>query len=181
MADLAALLLDEIDVAVLVFSSDLGALLYRNPAACALLQRLGDAEDGAALEPLRRAARTSLTADVAGRGTTQVVVQVAGDRALVVRAKRLRTAPGAVLLSVSAGQPEDVQLPRRLAHEYGLTPRRCKVVRLVGQGRSNETIARELGVSLHTVKHDLAEIFVSVGVRNRTELMARVCTPPLVS
>lgn len=51
-----------------------------------------------------------------------------------------------------------------------LTPREEAVVRLVMQGMANREIARELGLSDHTVKNYLFRIFDKLGVSNRVEL-----------
>jgi DNA-binding NarL/FixJ family response regulator len=49
-----------------------------------------------------------------------------------------------------------------------LSPRQEEVMRLLADGHPNKTIARELGVSVGTVKTHLVQIFQILGVRNRT-------------
>jgi DNA-binding NarL/FixJ family response regulator len=51
-----------------------------------------------------------------------------------------------------------------------LTPREEAVVRLVMQGMANREIARELGLSDHTIKNYLFRVFDKLGVSNRVEL-----------
>jgi DNA-binding NarL/FixJ family response regulator len=51
----------------------------------------------------------------------------------------------------------------------GFTDRQMDVVRLLVDGHTNKTIARELGLSEHTVKIHLSAIFKALGVSNRTE------------
>lgn len=53
-----------------------------------------------------------------------------------------------------------------------LTPRQEDVLRLVGQGRSNKQIARELRVSQNTVKVHVAAILRALGAANRAEAVA---------
>ncbi|MFY0692395.1 MAG: response regulator transcription factor [Paracoccaceae bacterium] len=49
-----------------------------------------------------------------------------------------------------------------------LTPREMQVLGLVADGRRNKGIARELGLSEHTVKLHIHHVFSKLGVKNRT-------------
>jgi DNA-binding NarL/FixJ family response regulator len=49
-----------------------------------------------------------------------------------------------------------------------LTVREAEILDLVARGRRNKSIARELGLSEHTVKLHVHHIFGKLGVRNRT-------------
>ena len=53
-----------------------------------------------------------------------------------------------------------------------LTPREVDVVRLVARGLTNAEVARELFVSLGTVKAHLGHIGTKLGARNRVEIAA---------
>ncbi len=53
----------------------------------------------------------------------------------------------------------------------GLTRRQREVAELVGQGKRNYEIARELTISVRTVERHLEDIYGNLGVRNRTELI----------
>lgn len=55
------------------------------------------------------------------------------------------------------------------ASQSDLTNRQLEVLKLLGEGKSNKTIARELGLSAHTVKIHVTAIFKALGVSNRTE------------
>jgi DNA-binding NarL/FixJ family response regulator len=88
--------------------------------------------------------------------------------------------------AVAAGQlwidresiTEAVTLTRKLAAQgargvpqsLGLTPRERQVVEAVAAGQTNKEIAKEFGISEHTVKHHLTNIFDKVGVSTRLEL-----------
>jgi DNA-binding NarL/FixJ family response regulator len=50
-----------------------------------------------------------------------------------------------------------------------LTPRQREVLLEIGKGRSNQEIARVLGISIATVKLHVNAILQALGVRNRTE------------
>ena len=84
--------------------------------------------------------------------------------------------PSAILTGTSpqdAGAPPDIgsnggQANRAVAHG-AFTGRQLDVLELLAAGHSNKVIARELGVSEHTVKIHLTAIFRTLGVHNRTE------------
>ena len=57
------------------------------------------------------------------------------------------------------------------AVENRMTKREADVVRLAIEGLSNREIARELGLTEHTVKNYLFRIFDKLGVSNRVELV----------
>jgi DNA-binding NarL/FixJ family response regulator len=59
--------------------------------------------------------------------------------------------------------------PVAAARHGGFTDRQMDVVRLLVDGHTNKTIARELCLSEHTVKIHLTAIFKALGVSNRTE------------
>jgi LuxR family maltose regulon positive regulatory protein len=54
-----------------------------------------------------------------------------------------------------------------------LTGRELEVLRLIAAGRSNQHIARELFVSLDTVKKHVTHLLGKLGAANRTEAAAR--------
>ena len=66
---------------------------------------------------------------------------------------------------------QPVTLPPGLAEP--LTGRELEVLRLIAAGRSNQRIARELFVSLDTVKKHVTHILGKLGADNRTEAAAR--------
>jgi DNA-binding CsgD family transcriptional regulator len=55
-----------------------------------------------------------------------------------------------------------------------LTPTERKVALCVGRGLDNEVIAGELGISRHTVRSHLRNIFEKLSVTNRTQLALKV-------
>lgn len=59
----------------------------------------------------------------------------------------------------------------KLYHNYNLTLREIELVRLMVQGYSNQNIAEELGISLHTTKTHIKNIFSKLGVSSRSKLI----------
>ena len=62
-------------------------------------------------------------------------------------------------------QPEELLDP--------LTPRELEIMRLIGKGYSNPQIAGELVVTVNTVKKHTSNIYGKLGVRSRTQAIAR--------
>jgi DNA-binding NarL/FixJ family response regulator len=56
----------------------------------------------------------------------------------------------------------------------GLTDREADVLELIGQGRSNQQIARTLGLSVKTVQNYVSRILDKLQVRDRTQAALRV-------
>jgi DNA-binding CsgD family transcriptional regulator len=87
----------------------------------------------------------------------------------------------AALQAVAAGLA--VRLPRAAQagfasmQEHSLqtlfTPREMEVLSAIGEGLTNKMIARRLGISLHTVKFHVESLFRKLGVRTRTEALAK--------
>ena len=53
-----------------------------------------------------------------------------------------------------------------------LTPRETEVLAMLAEGLGNKTIARELGISEHTVKFHVSSIFSKLNASSRTEAVA---------
>ncbi len=53
--------------------------------------------------------------------------------------------------------------------DLGLTPRQAEVLSLLAQGKSNEAIAKQLGISIGVVKLHINAIFKALNVQSRTE------------
>jgi ATP/maltotriose-dependent transcriptional regulator MalT len=67
-----------------------------------------------------------------------------------------------------------LQPARQLAGEMldPLTERELEVLRLICEGYSNQDIASELVVTIHTVKTHASNIYGKLGVRSRTQAIA---------
>jgi DNA-binding NarL/FixJ family response regulator len=67
----------------------------------------------------------------------------------------------------AAAKPAEVPTPAAMAR---LTPREVAVLALVGQGKSNKQIARELNRGEATVKVHVRNIMRKLGAANRTQV-----------
>jgi DNA-binding NarL/FixJ family response regulator len=54
-----------------------------------------------------------------------------------------------------------------------LTPREVEILSLVGQGLTNKSAARRLGISVHTVKFHLEALFAKLEATSRAEAVAK--------
>jgi DNA-binding NarL/FixJ family response regulator len=79
-----------------------------------------------------------------------------------------RYVPDALLASRPEGFAESPEAFLNGGYEK-LTPRQQEVLSELGKGRSNQEIARVLGISVATVKLHVNAILQALGVRNRTE------------
>jgi DNA-binding NarL/FixJ family response regulator len=59
--------------------------------------------------------------------------------------------------------------PTQLSLAEHLTTREVEVLRLVALGHGNKEVARQLGVSEHTVKFHVSSVLAKLGARSRTE------------
>lgn len=57
--------------------------------------------------------------------------------------------------------------------DAGLTPRQVDVLGLIAEGKSNQEIGEELGLTAGTVKMHLTRIYKSLGAKSRTDALAR--------
>ncbi len=88
------------------------------------------------------------------------------------------TAPGALRgmgeapLGASAQAEPHQKLPR--IEDVGLTPRQSEVLSLLLQGLPNKLIARQLNLSVETVKDHVAAVLRALGVSSRTQAVLAV-------
>lgn len=79
--------------------------------------------------------------------------------------------------SSGAAPPQAEQAPQDWPH-LPLTPRQKHVLALLVQGLPNKLIARELGVSVDTVKDHVAAVLKALGVSSRTQAVVVATQKP---
>ena len=62
----------------------------------------------------------------------------------------------------------------RIARQLELSPRELQIVRLVTVDAKEHTVARRLGISVHTVHTHLKRIYAKLGVSSRVELILEI-------
>jgi pimeloyl-ACP methyl ester carboxylesterase/DNA-binding CsgD family transcriptional regulator len=106
-------------------------------------------------------------AEVASRiARARIVVTEGGDGNN--RAGDPDSAIGAILSFLAELPPPE---PDVSAAPDGLSQREAEVLRLISQGKSNQQVADELVISLHTVKRHVSNVFHKTGVSSRAQAM----------
>lgn len=140
------------------FAAAHGKLSLRTPALhdkfLSLVRQASEAGRGGAMS-IPRANRMSLALEIAPLGTSSQTHTQAG---------------ASVVVFVS--DPETPMDARRLRELFGLTQTEAAVAAALGRGRALETIAREMGVGLATVRTHLKRILAKTGAHRQAELAA---------
>lgn len=76
-------------------------------------------------------------------------------------------------------RPRPATLARVIMHAHGLTEREQQIAVAVLHGATSRHIARDFGVSVHTVNDHIEAIYGKLGVGSRGELSARLLTAHL--
>jgi DNA-binding NarL/FixJ family response regulator len=93
--------------------------------------------------------------------------------ALLVEAVRAAVSGDALISpSITVRLLEHLSPPAPSGDDGGLSPRELDVVKLVARGLTNAEIARQLFISVGTVKTHLGSVLIKLGARNRVEIAA---------
>jgi len=105
-----------------------------------------------------------------------LLIDVAGVRLVGPHERADMTLVSAPNPVVAAGDSSDDTLadgqaisPRRALH---VTPREREVLALLAEGASNKTIARRLGISVHTAKYHVGSLLDKLDATGRTDAVA---------
>jgi len=66
-------------------------------------------------------------------------------------------------------EPAAIHRPEPKARLAGLTAREQEILKCIAAGHSNKAIARDFGLSVHTVKRHVANILAKIGVSSRVQ------------
>jgi PAS domain S-box-containing protein len=153
-----------------------GIVRWVNPAAQELVGDVRGRQFTSVLSPEEtRRAREIFARNISGvveRSDNElVVVSAEGERVTIdISAVPLREGGRVIAMF---GQVVDVveDQPAPTAHPH-LTPRQTEVLRLLEHGRSTGQIARELQLSVETVRNHIRHILRALGVHSRLEAVA---------
>lgn len=98
------------------------------------------------------------------------------SRATLVRALRASARGSSMLDPALLAR----MMPRRETALAALTPRQLHALRLLGEGLSNAAIARDMGISPHSVDNLLNGVYAVLGVRNDDTVNSRVAAALLL-
>ena len=81
----------------------------------------------------------------------------------------------------AANRPEQRPLAKpQIETESTLTPRESQILRLLADGHSNKTLAAKLFVTENTVETHLRRIYGKLGIRSRTQAVAKALENGLI-
>jgi PAS domain S-box-containing protein len=149
-----------------------GVIRWLNPAAQRLVGDVRGRQFTSVVAPeeLRRS-RETFARHVAGPPRphdSQVVVIGADGERIGVELSTVPLMEDHKVVGVF-GQVADIdETPPRPAHPH-LTPRQAEVLRLLEQGKRTHDIARELNLSVETVRNHIRHILRALGVHSRLE------------
>lgn len=103
-------------------------------------------------------------------GAHAIVMKDVAARELVTDIRRVVAGSFVVGQQVFAERDEAIQRTNDDRALYRLTPRERQIVGAVLAGLSNREIARQLSISVQTVKHHLTSVFDKTGASSRLEL-----------
>ena len=109
---------------------------------------------------------------VGGTGTYQAGALTRSADATQIDASLRAVAAGLIVRSPGA-RPVGFAAMAERAIQTLLTPREIEVLGLIVEGSTNKIIARRLDISLHTVKFHVESLFRKLGVRSRSEAVAK--------
>ena len=179
--------LDSTASSVLLFDPD-GQIVYANPPADALLSRQTEdelmvLEPGLPPRPLL-AVLVNWIEELIGPGSDQLgkstVVSLSDGTAMACELLRIdndvRVLHGVVALLQPLAMVPDACLSL-IAATYRLTPREHELLHHLASGLSTADVAREMGISLHTVRDHIKNLYRKTGTRSRSDLVGLLSHP----
>jgi DNA-binding NarL/FixJ family response regulator len=145
--------------ALFAIGSD-GQVLWATPTATHLLELDNDSDPPRPARALLRAAQTGEAVSLGAQGDMREIRLVG------------RIGPDEILLRVAPCRPS--QDETRLRARLPVTPREAEVLLWLTRGKSNRDIAEILGVSPRTVNKHLEQVYVKLGIENRSSAVALV-------
>lgn len=179
--------LDGTASSVLLFDPE-GHIVYANPPADTLLSRQTE-DELTVLEPGRPsrpllAVLVNWIEELIGAGPERrrrsTVVSLSDGTAMACELLRIddeeRALHGVVALLQPLAMVPDACLSL-IAATYRLTPREHELLHHLASGLGTAEVAREMGISLHTVRDHIKNLYRKTGTRSRSELVGLLSHP----
>ena len=146
---------------------------WRNSDPIATLPATSTEPDAAALVVLADTPQSAWIADALRAGVHAILPRDATSGEIIAAVQAAATGLVALHPAVIAALIPAITTPARtLIPTTGipaLTPREIEVLDMLAQGLGNKIIARQLGISEHTVKFHIGSIFTKLNATSRTE------------
>jgi DNA-binding NarL/FixJ family response regulator len=160
---------ERVDV-LLADVSEPAELVQLAVAGVPIVALVGDNEDDL-LEALQAGAHSALS-----RAATTAEIHAA----ILASATGLGALPLSLLASLLLPHFDGPAQSGVGTEDGGLTPREVEVLAALAEGASNKAIARQLGISVHTVKFHVASVLTKLAAESRTEAVAKAARMGLV-
>jgi PAS domain S-box-containing protein len=161
-----------------------GVIRWVNPAAERLVGDVRGRQFTSVVAPEEtRRAREHFARNLVGTAPqmdTEVVVLDTDGNRVSIEVSSVRLMRGHCCVGVF-GQVADVEDLEDDPPHPSLTPRQSEVLRLLARGRSTEGIARELHLSVETVRNHVRHVLRALGAHSRLEAVAIARRDHLVS
>jgi DNA-binding CsgD family transcriptional regulator/PAS domain-containing protein len=170
---------------VLIFDHE-GRILFANPPADQLLSLQTEDEllarsNGHPKQPLFSlmcALVDHVSAGAGAAGSWKGVVELDEGRVLSCEVTRVEDADPeglkAVLVVLQPAESASEIRVQTFATNFGLSPREREVLYLLGRGLTTVAMAEELGISPHTVRDHLKNLYRKTGTKGRSELLGLI-------
>jgi DNA-binding CsgD family transcriptional regulator len=116
---------------------------------------------------------------------TMITARSKSDRPLSLLVSPLASdaqGAGHPVAAIFVGDPQERRKPREesISKAYGLTPAEARLVRSLLDGEHLQEYAGRIGVSLHTVKTQLKQVFLKTGHGRQTDLVRDILSNPVL-
>lgn len=173
-------ILEALDLGILVTSVRFERVYFRNPLGATILARFAEQPEQipkAIGDALRASANP---AHPESRFSRASKVSSPDGRDFYVRSCLLLSPTPRRLVTIAPAVVRSMDIQEILQQRYGLTLRQAKVSAMLRTGLQNQEIARQLNLSIYTVKRYVSEAMLTLGLKRRAELSAfveRLCAP----
>jgi two-component system nitrate/nitrite response regulator NarL len=173
----------EAAAAILATAPDVAIIDLQLPGAdgLAILDSLREAESGTRALVLTAYVDSATVYRALGSGARGFLEKVASFNEITAAVKAIAGGETVIAPSVSGLLASEIRIRADEEQKSILTHRETEVIRLAADGLSAQLIARELGISVPTVKTHLAHVYAKLDVPDRASAVAQAFRRGLLS